>query len=85
MCLLSNVKIAQDVLSKYYVLLLQVKMREKMRGVEANGVERPTSIADRMSLLEGAQKDWTKRISQKDVKQFTVEGKLSMAGLCMFV
>ena len=36
-----------------------------------------------MSLLQGAQKDWQKRISQKDVRQFTVEGKLSMAGLCM--
>ncbi len=64
-----------------------MKLREKGKGdsgSDASGAERPTSIADRMSLLEGAQKDWHKRIVQKDVKQFTVEGKLSMAGLCMF-
>ena len=62
---------------------MQVKLREKPG--ESNGVERPTGIADRMSLLQGAQKDWQKRISLKDVKQFTVEGKLSMAGLCMII
>ena len=64
-------------------ICLQVKLREKPG--ESNDVERPTSIADRMSLLQGAQKDWQKRISLKDVKQFTVEGKLSMAGLCMTI
>ena len=62
---------------------MQVKLREK--SGDSNGLERPTSIADRMSLLQGAQKDWQKRISLKDVKQFTVEGKLSMAGLCMTI
>ncbi len=54
-----------------------------VEGSESNGhvSERPTSIADRMSLLEGAQKTWHKRVGEKDVKQFTVHGKMSMAGV----
>ena len=53
-----------------------VKLREKS-GPKA---ERPSSIADRLSKLEGSMDNWRDRLEEKDVKQFTVEGKMSMAG-----
>ena len=41
---------------------------------------RPSGIANRLSCLEGAQANWRNRVGEKDVRQFTVEGKLSAAG-----
>ena len=42
--------------------------------------ERPTSLKDRISLLEGAQEGWKNRVEVKDNKEFTVEGKLEKQG-----
>ena len=38
------------------------------------------SIADRLNCLEGAQEGWRGRVAEKDMKQFTVEGKMTQAG-----
>jgi len=38
--------------------------------------QRPTSIADRLSLLSVSQQTWTTKVSDKDMKQFTVDEKL---------
>ncbi|CAG2118563.1 unnamed protein product [Medioppia subpectinata] len=39
--------------------------------------KRATSIADRLSLLEDSSVKWRNRVQEKDVKQFTIEGKMS--------
>ena len=54
----------------------EVRMREK----RSERKERPTSIADRLSLLQGSQDSWRDRIEETDVKQFTVAGKLELTG-----
>ena len=41
---------------------------------------RPTSIADRLSLLQHTQEGWRGRVAEKDATQFTVEGKMSRLG-----
>lgn len=41
---------------------------------------RPESIADRLSLLRGAQEGWKAKVTEKDTKLFTVEGKLDRHG-----
>ena len=56
-------------------LMKQVKRRDKV----GNLADRPSSIADRLSWLEGSQTTWTKRVEEKDNKKFTVEGKMSRA------
>ncbi len=41
---------------------------------------RPQSLADRLNLLKDAQEGWRSRVSEKDTKRFTVEGKMMAAG-----
>jgi len=41
---------------------------------------RPVSIADRLSLLQGAQESWRSKVEGSDATQFTVEGKLTKLG-----
>ena len=54
----------------------QVKMREK-KGLNA---PRPSSIADRLTLLDTAQEGWRGRVGETDVKKFTIEHKLTASG-----
>ena len=42
--------------------------------------DRPSSIADRLSLLGNAQEGWRTRVAEKDMSRFTVEGKMTSAG-----
>ncbi|XP_074660460.1 uncharacterized protein LOC141912918 isoform X2 [Tubulanus polymorphus] len=42
--------------------------------------DRPKSITDLVSQLEESSHSWKNRVEEKDVGQFTVEGKMSMAG-----
>ena len=53
---------------------LDVQLRTHTNG---NSRLRATSIADRLSLLEDSSLKWKNRVEEKDVKQFTVEGKMS--------
>ncbi|XP_064646108.1 uncharacterized protein LOC135499312 isoform X9 [Lineus longissimus] len=53
----------------------EVKRREKK---DRN--ERPKSITDLIGSLEMSGEGWRGRVEEKDVKQFTVEGKLSASG-----
>jgi len=55
-----------------------VKMREKRSEV---AMARPSSIADRLSLLEGSQEGWKGRIEETDVKKFTIEHKIIASGI----
>ena len=41
---------------------------------------RPTSIAQRLSLLFESQDSWKSKVEEKDVTQFTVEGKITRLG-----
>ena len=43
--------------------------------------ERPTSIAERLSQLYESRESWRSKVEEKDVDQFTVEGKMSRLGL----
>jgi len=63
-------------------LLAKQLGNELVESLAASGGDRvrPSGIANRLSCLEGAQANWRNRIDEKDVKQFTVEGKLSAAG-----
>ena len=38
--------------------------------------EKPSSIADRLKVLENAQLGWKKRVNEADAVQFTVAGKM---------
>jgi len=42
--------------------------------------ERPTSIAERLSQLYESQETWKSKVEEKDVDQFTVEGKMNRLG-----
>jgi len=42
--------------------------------------ERPTSIAERLSQLYESQESWKSKVEEKDVDQFTVEGKMNRLG-----
>ncbi|KAK3605398.1 hypothetical protein CHS0354_036306 [Potamilus streckersoni] len=53
-----------------------VRMREKKEF----STPRPSSIADRLTLLKSAGEDWRGRIEEKDVKQFTVAHKIESSG-----
>jgi len=53
-------------------------MRVKAESTNPNS--RPTSIADRLSLLHGSREGWKSKVEEKDATQFTVEGKLSRLG-----
>ena len=53
-----------------------VKMREK-KGLD---MPRPSSIADRLTLLDTAQEGWKGRVGETDVKKFTIEHKLTASG-----
>ncbi len=55
----------------------KVKLREK----PTKTTERPTSIADRLSALQDQKDSWKNRVEEKDVEQFTVQGKLNMSGM----
>lgn len=57
-----------------------VRMRQRREDGEPAKM-RPTSIADRLSLLQGAREGWKTKVEEKDTTQFTVEGKLSRLGL----
>ncbi|XP_054168360.1 supervillin-like [Oppia nitens] len=48
----------------------------RVKSNENVGRVRTTSIADRLSLLEDSSQKWKNRVQEKDVKQFTVEGKM---------
>ena len=62
----------------------KVKLRDKLEGVLKK--PRPSSIADRLKNLQGTQESWKGRVEEKDVSQFTVEGKLCATGkLNMFI
>jgi hypothetical protein len=54
----------------------EVKLREK-KGPDT---PRPSSIADRLNLLETSQIGWKGRVEEKDAMRFTVAHKL--AGEC---
>lgn len=53
--------------------LMEVKLREKV----GNGNTRPSSIADRLTLLNTAQMGWKERVEETDAKRFTVAHKLA--------
>lgn len=55
---------------------VEVKLREK-KGLE---LSRPSSIADRLNLLETSKIGWKGRVEEKDAVRFTVAHKL--AGKC---
>ena len=55
-----------------------VRLREKTGRGPA---QRPSSIQDRLSLLQGAQEEWRSKVEKdKDVEKLTVEGKMKTAG-----
>jgi supervillin len=58
-------------------LMGDVKLRDRK---PANGGDRPLSLAERLSWLEGAQDGWKNRVEEKDVKQFTIEARLAKSG-----
>ena len=51
--------------------------RQKHTGPPA---ERPTSIAERLSQLYESRESWKSKVEEKDVDQFTVEGKMNRLG-----
>ena len=55
-----------------------VKYREK--DEDQGKRSRPTSIAERLKDLQGSKETWRDRVEEKDVSQFTVEGKLTATG-----
>lgn len=50
----------------------EVKIREK----KGDAMPRPSSIADRLNMLETSQIGWKGRVEESDAKQFTLEHKL---------
>ncbi|XP_061169748.1 uncharacterized protein LOC133179062 isoform X3 [Saccostrea echinata] len=52
---------------------VEVKLREK-KGLD---MPRPSSIADRLNLLENSQVGWRGRVEEKDASRFTVAHKLA--------
>ncbi|KAJ8320361.1 hypothetical protein KUTeg_001948 [Tegillarca granosa] len=50
----------------------EVKMREK----KVDAMPRPSSIADRLNMLETSQIGWKGRVEESDAKMFTLEHKL---------
>ena len=54
-----------------------VSRRQKHGGPPA---ERPTSIAERLSQLYESRESWKSKVEEKDVDQFTVEGKMNRLG-----
>lgn len=46
---------------------------------------RPTSIADRLSLLHSSKETWRDKVEEKDIKLFTVEGKMSRLGIRLHI
>ena len=56
--------------------VVELKLRQKL-GEQG---ERPYSIADRLSALQDSREDWKQRVEEKDVSQFTVEGRLKLEG-----
>ena len=76
----------QDVRQRDKVSIQEVRLRDKVSPAKD---ARPTSIADRLTLLEGSQQGWKTKVDEKDVKQFTVEGKMGRLGehvvsVCLF-
>ena len=61
---------------KLQQLMGEVKLRDKAGRTG----ERPLSLAERLSWLEGAQEGWKHRVEEKDVHQFTVEGRMARTG-----
>ena len=57
-----------------------MKLRDKSARTGDKSSDRPLSLAERLSWLEGAQDGWKSRVEEKDVKQFTVEGKMQRTG-----
>ena len=41
---------------------------------------RPSSIADRLTLLDQSQEGWRDRVGETDVKKFTIEHKIETSG-----
>lgn len=58
---------------------MEIKLREKVGASMA----RPSSIADRLNLLNTAQGGWKGRVEETDAKTFTVAHKL--AGNCLSI
>ena len=52
---------------------MEVKLREKIESA----IPRPSSIADRLNLLNTAQIGWKERVEETDAKRFTVAHKLA--------
>ncbi|CAC5373882.1 SVIL [Mytilus coruscus] len=52
---------------------MEIKLREKVGATMA----RPSSIADRLNLLNTAQAEWKGRVEETDAKTFTVAHKLA--------
>lgn len=50
-----------------------VKLRDK---TNLAGVERPSSLADRLKNLDESKGGWKERVEEKDQEQFTVKGRL---------
>ena len=57
----------------------RVTLRPRQRNPD--GI-RPTSIAERLSQLYESQESWKSKVEEKDVDQFTVEGKMNRLGQC---
>ena len=53
-----------------------IEEKVQMRKNSANNNARPVSIVDRLSKLQTAQNSWHNKVETKDVKQFTVAGKM---------
>ncbi|XP_046380954.2 supervillin-like isoform X3 [Haliotis rufescens] len=54
-----------------------VKLRDK---TNLAGVERPSSLADRLKNLDESKGGWKERVEEKDQEQFTVKGRLGRGG-----
>jgi len=50
------------------------------RHKNSSSGERPTSIAERLSQLYESQESWKSKVEEKDMDQFTVEGKINRLG-----
>ena len=55
-----------------------VTLRRQKHG--GSSAERPTSIAERLSQLYESRESWKSKVEEKDVDQFTVEGKMNRLG-----
>jgi len=53
---------------------------ESAEDFDEENQSRPTSIAERLSRLFESRDSWKSKVEEKDVAQFTVEGKITRLG-----